>query len=274
MHMTTLPPDHIARPEFGISVRGYDRAQVDAYFGRVVEWLAEAENRAILAERVRESLAREVTDLRTSITMLEQRSGLPAPQSLSAFSERMGQVMESALQASQELRSEAEREAQECRDAAESEAERTIAAAREESEKIVDVARRAQRAMEESIGDLHAARAEVVETLLELQCRIAAVVGVQEPSTTPGDIGRDDVDADEVDAEEGAQGDVDESTVASADDPGEGEAGTSAGPDSRSDADPATDTGVLVTAAPTIVQPTVGRGAGGNGTARGRRRSA
>ena len=51
--MTIPLPDHITRPDFGISVRGYERAQVDAYFGRVVEWLADAENRATAAERAR-----------------------------------------------------------------------------------------------------------------------------------------------------------------------------------------------------------------------------
>ncbi len=172
----TTPPDHITRQDFGISVRGYDRSQVDAYLGRVVEWLADAENRATAAERARESLAREVTELRTTVAMLEERAGLPAPQSMSAFSERMSQVMESALQAAQELRAEAEREARERRASATEEAERVVAAARDEAEQIVRDARREQETMEASIDRLHAARAAAVESLLELQRRLAVVV--------------------------------------------------------------------------------------------------
>jgi cell division septum initiation protein DivIVA len=190
--MTAQAPEHMTRPEFAVSVRGYDRAQVDGYFGRVVEWLADAGHQVLAAERYRESLAREVADLRATIGVLEQRAGLPAPQSMNAFSERLGEVMESAVQAAHALQIGAEREAEERRESAAGEVERVVASAREESERIVEGARRAQRAIEGSVGQLHAARAQAVEMLGDLQRRIAALVGEAEPSS----VGDGDADGD------------------------------------------------------------------------------
>lgn len=256
--MTTPPPDHGTRPDFGISVRGYDRAQVDAYFGRVVEWLADAENRAMAAERAREVLASEVTHLRATVTMLEERAGLPAPQSMSTFNERMAKVMESALQAAQELRSEAEQEARQRHEAATDEADRLVAAAREEAEQLVADAGRVQREMEASIDALRASRAEAVETLVDLQRRIATVVGEPEPvAGADGDSAR-------------AGGYVDDDTTVL---PAVVDASNDDTEDGATEVDPSTD-GVLVTAAPTIVQPAVGTSGDRRASPGSRRRSA
>lgn len=279
--MTTPQPDHVTRPDFGISVRGYDRAQVDAYFGRVVEWLADAENRAMASERSREALAREVANLRTTVAMLEERAGMPAPQSMSTFSERMEQVMGSALQAAQELRGEAEEEARARRESAAAEADRLVAAAKAEAEQIVDDARRAKQAMEESVDMLHASRADVVETLLDLQRQIAKVVGESEPlaAVEPGTPGSSDLvgKKKELDGKKKLDGNKEpdgrgldaEAEDAVKDSGGSEEASQDPGPGSG------TETGVLVTTAPTIVQPPVAS-AGGRGAmpAGSRRRSA
>ncbi len=273
--MTIPPPDHITIPGFGISVRGYDRAQVDAYLGGVVEWLANAENRAVAAERVRESLASEVTDLRATITVLEQSAGLPAPQSMSAFSERMGQVLESALRAAQELRSEAEREAEERRESAASEAERILATARAEAERIVDGARRAEREIEESFEDLRAARADAIGSLLELQQRIAIIVGGPESSRDAEDAEDDDrADDDGADHDDTEGAGIAETAVLPVVE-GTPKSETDAPPvseDKPEDDDPLSTTGVLSTAAPTSAQPAVGRGADGNAREASRRK--
>ncbi|HVC14149.1 MAG TPA: DivIVA domain-containing protein [Acidimicrobiales bacterium] len=265
--MASSPPDHITRPDFGVSVRGYDRTQVDAYFGRVVEWLADAENRATAAERAREALAREVTSLRTSITMLEERSGLPAPQSMSMFSERMGQVMESALQAAQELRSEAEREAHARREAAAEEADRLLGEARDRAAKAVDEARRAGRAMQERIEGLRAVRAETLESLLDLQRRIAAVAGA--PDDEPA---RDGDEPLPVRADDGTTvvPVVGGPTAEGQEDPAPGPEGKADGADEPEPTDP----GVLVTATPTAVQAVAGAAGRAGAAARGRRHSA
>lgn len=180
--MSTPLPEHITRPEFAVAVRGYDRNQVDAYFGRVLEWLADAENRATGAERAREVVAREASDLRATVTLLEERAGMPAPQSMSAFSERMSQVMQSAMEAAQELRDEAEREARRLRDEVAAETGQLLERAKSEAERIVEESREAQLAMEASIAELRETRKEAVDELLALQQRIAEVAGQPEPS--------------------------------------------------------------------------------------------
>jgi cell division septum initiation protein DivIVA len=282
--MTTPQPDHGTRPDFGVSVRGYDRAQVDAYFGRVVEWLADAENRAMASERSREALAREVANLRTTVAMLEERAGMPAPQSMSTFSERMEQLMGSALQAAQELRGEAEEEARARRESAAAEADRLVADAKAEAEQIVEDARRAKQAMEESLDTLHASRAEAIETLLDLQREIAKIVGGPEPlaaveAGTPGssDLGGKKNSSDlggkkkEPDGKTALDGHgLDAGPEDAVRDPGGSEDGSQdSGPGSG------TETGVLVTTAPTVVQPAVASPGGRPAVPAGsRRRSA
>lgn len=269
--MPTPQPEHITRPEFAVAVRGYDRTQVDAYFGRVLEWLADAENRAIAAERAREVLAREAVDLRATVAMLEERAGMPAPKSMSAFSERMSQVMQSAMEAAQELRAEAEREARRQREEVAAETEQLLERAHTEAERIVEHAREAQRAMEASIAELRGTRKEAVDALVQLQQRIAEVAGQAEPS----EIGP---------ALDGAE---------APDDPGAGESASgsdrAAPPDGRdadetvmidaiqTDAvdglpgDPARPEGVYVTSTPTRVLPVVDAAKGAEGT--GKRRT-
>jgi len=267
--MTTPSPDHVTRPDFGIAVRGYDRAQVDAYFGRVVEWLADAERRAAAAERARESLAREVEDLKATVASLEQQAGLPAPQSMSAFSERMSQVMESALQAAQELRAEAEREARERHRAASEEADQVLAGAREEAGRIVEQAREERRAAEADIETLRAARAEALQSLLELQDRIAAVIG----EDGPGSANRTDGAKGEADPARVDDAAREDDTSAEADEPRDAGARRedTGAPTEVLATDVGATTGVLVTAAPTVVQPAV---KADGGPAPHRRRSA
>lgn len=284
--MTTPSPD-IPRPDFAISVRGYDRGQVDAYFGRVVSWLADAENRAMTSEHAREALAREVANLRTTVAMLEERTGVPAPQSMSAFSERMERIMESALQAAQELRTEAEQEAGERRESASKEAERLAAEAKDEAERIVEEARRAKQEMTQRIEGLRVLRAETVETLLDLQRRIEAVVGDVEPGLDDGEMwdGADaeprDADSGDADSGDGDEdtGKVDEQESAKVvEDTAEVEKQQARKTEDEGAADAADDLtltdGVIVTAAPTIVQPAVAPRSAGRTVSGGRRRSA
>lgn len=175
-------PERGTRPDFAVSVRGYDRAQVDAYVGRVFAWLADAENRVASAERAREAMAREVDDLRAALSALQERAGLPAPQSMNAFSERMGQVMQSAVQAAEELRVQVEREAEQRRAALAQEAEETLSRARAEAELVVADARTAKRAVEDSISDLRAAQRQVVEELRALRERLSALCELADPT--------------------------------------------------------------------------------------------
>lgn len=175
-------PEHVARPDFAVSVRGYDRSQVDAYFGRLLEWLADAENRAASAERARETIAAELDELRATVSALEERAGVPAAQSISAFGERMGEVMQSAVRAAEELRAEAEREARERRAGAHEEVEQMLAAARAEADRVVAGAASAKQDFEESIAVLRAARTEALVELGALRDRLSALGELPEPS--------------------------------------------------------------------------------------------
>jgi DivIVA domain-containing protein len=256
--MTSLPQDDVKRPDFAISVRGYDRAQVDAYFGRVVDRLADAESRAAGAERTREALALEVEELRETIAELERRARMPAPQSMSAFSERMEQLMKSALEAAGELRAEAEREAREIRDRAADEAEQMLLTARQEAAKIVDDARQAQRSIEESIADLRASRKEAVAALVDIQRRIARIVGEPEPEPAARAAAAAPVAAAPVASTGASTGAAAEpAPVASTGATRPAPAPVASGAEVREDVDSSEPTGVLVTAAPTIVQPAV-----------------
>jgi|GEM_PF-2315868 len=174
-------PEETARPDFAVVVRGYDRAQVDAYFGRALERIADAENRAAIAERERDQLTREMAELRATAMLLEERAGLPVPQSMSEFSDRIGQLMQNALEAAHDLQAQAEREAHERRTAIEEESGRRLEEARSEAERIVHRARESQRAVEDNISDLRAARADALAQLAVLHRQIADVVAMPEP---------------------------------------------------------------------------------------------
>lgn len=187
--MSTLSPDQIARPDFAVVVRGYDRAQVEAYFGRTLERLADADNRVAMAERERDQLVHEVDELRATVAALEERVELPVPQSMSEFGGRMGELMENAIEAARELRVQAEREARERREAGTREAQQLVEEARAEAERIIERARSSQRAVEESISDLRAARGDALAELAALHDRLADVLatppsgGVHEAGT-------------------------------------------------------------------------------------------
>lgn len=193
--MESTVTDRIASPEFAVVVRGYDRAQVDEYLGELLAWLSEAERRILATDEANESLRREVVQLRAAAASLEERAGVPGPQSLSAFSERMEEVMQSAVAAAEELRAQAEREANERRDAVAGEVERMIERAKAEAREILRRARAMERDLEENISSLSDRRAVAVEELGRLHRQLsevlsmpaAAAVGpVAEPSSWPG----------------------------------------------------------------------------------------
>jgi DivIVA domain-containing protein len=175
--MPTSLPDHITQPEFAVAVRGYDRAQVDDYLGRVLEWLADAQERSSAAEEASGALTLEVVALRRTVAELEERVGMPPPQSMNTFGERLGEVMQSAMAAAEELRSEADREARDRREASAAECERMIGEASDESERILARAREGERAMADRIAVLDAKRATAVDDLRRIHDQLAEILG-------------------------------------------------------------------------------------------------
>lgn len=185
----TMQPDHVVRPDFAVAVRGYDRAQVDDYVGRVLEWLADAERRTVDAEETCRVLRGQTTDLRTALAALEERAGIPGPRSLHAFNERMGEVMQAAVTAAEELRLQAEREANERRETIAAEVQRTVERANAEAHEIVRRAHRKERAMEGAIAGLVAKRAAALGELGRLHHRLGELLALPEPEVlvgTPG----------------------------------------------------------------------------------------
>ena len=265
--MSTSLPDQVARPDFAIVVRGYDRAQVDAYFGRALEWVADADGRAAAAERDRDKLAREVSELRATVAVLEGRAGLPVPQSMSEFSDRIGRLMQNALEAANELQSQAEREALERKEAIAAEAERLTEQAGAEAERIVQKARENERAMEESIADLRAARQDALAQLAELHRQLAAVLDMPDPDESRHEEPTGHPEADRVDgaADEGVEEDATSAAVAGHDgaEVAAHDAG-SEGPGGGSDKGAAGEGkgGAFVTPVPTVVQEAGARSAG------------
>lgn len=261
--MTTPLPDQIARPDFAIVVRGYDRAQVDAYFGRVLEWLADADNRAAVAERERDQFSHEVAELRTTVMMLEEKAGMPVPQSMSAFSERIGQMMQTALEAAHDLQEQAEQEARARRATLMTEAERLLDEAKEEAAGILEQARGAERAIEDHIADLRGARDDALAQLGVLHEQLAAVLAMPEPAAEEPVARAGDADETLDQDDTGLELDDLDASRDGVADPGPSPDGVAGVGDTEAPTgqQPAVD--VPEAEMPTMVQPAVGRGRNG-----------
>lgn len=184
--METTLTDQVSSPEFAVVVRGYDRAQVDEYLGELLAWVSEAERRMLATDQANEALRREVVQLRAAAASLEERAGVPGPQSLNAFSERMGQVMSSAVAAADELRVQAEREANERRDAVAAEVERMLERAKAEAREILRRARAKERDLQESISALAERRGVAVEELGRLHHQLSELLAMPEATPATG----------------------------------------------------------------------------------------
>ena len=183
--MEPMVTDGVASPEFAVVVRGYDRAQVDEYLGELLAWVSESERRILAADEANESLRREIVQLRGAAASLEERAGAPGPQSLSAFGEKMGQLMQSAAAAADELRSDTEREANERRDAVAAEVERMLERAKAEAREIMRRARAKERELEEGIAALVARRSAAVEELGRVHRQLSDMLSSPDPASAP-----------------------------------------------------------------------------------------
>lgn len=254
--MSTPIPEQGTRPDFAVVERGYDCDQVDGYVARVLEWLADAQRQCDVAERARDELSREVAELRASAVAYEDRSDGSVPDSLHAFSGRIGDLMQRAMDAAHELETQAEEEARDRYEAAETEARQLLDEARAEAERIVAHARDSERSFEEHVADLKAARSEVRAGLDALKDRLTEILERSEP---------------DVDAGASTSGSVPGGGDDGGDEPGdsEGEPGRQAGADAspptlvqpRASAAPTSfgqgPAGDGVSDEPTIVQPVV-----------------
>jgi DivIVA domain-containing protein len=147
-------------PSFTVSLRGYDRLEVDEY----LDSLAEALGRVELANEQTRGLEAENERLRSRIADLEQRILSEPPAGGAVAGERVGLILRAAEEAAADALARAREEA-----------ESMLAGARAEAAQAEDQARGAAlRAAEESRRIEAAARAQAAEIIAEAESRASA----------------------------------------------------------------------------------------------------
>jgi DivIVA domain-containing protein len=138
------------RPEFATVIRGYDRLQVDDYIDRLIELIADAEERAGTAEAELE-FSRHTT-----------------------IGPRVGQIFDLAVKEAHELRERVGQEAEQTRTRTRREADETIAHARKTANETNAEAERKGR---ETIARAEASRDKVLREVEALGEKKAALLG-------------------------------------------------------------------------------------------------
>ena len=168
-----------ALPQFATAVRGYDRAQVDDYLLHFHEWMEEAEVRTRRAEEAATLAMQEAEELRRRNEALEQHAGMPTPNSMTAFGNRIGEVLEEAVRAARGLMEEAEDEARQLRERALEEGDGILQRAQDEAGHIVDAARHKEEAIQAHIADLGTQRSAALSELGSIRARLAELLETQ-----------------------------------------------------------------------------------------------
>jgi len=169
-------------PEFAVAVRGYDRAQVDDYVAHVQQWFVEAEARTARADEAAVIAQREVAALQQRVRHLEERSDSPVPRSMTAFGERVGAVLQAALEAAEQLRTDAEEEAKAARNAFATDRESVLAHARAEADQLIEQAQLKEQAIGRQIDDLVARRQAAMTDLARVHGHLADLLGTPPPA--------------------------------------------------------------------------------------------
>jgi cell division septum initiation protein DivIVA len=110
-------------PQFAVTVRGYDRAQVDDYVDTLRNWHGNATARMQAAETEAAQLREQVVRLRQRVADLEQQTGQEPPRTITALGDRVTRILQLAEEAAAQTRTEAEAEARMIVSKAEDEAE-------------------------------------------------------------------------------------------------------------------------------------------------------
>jgi cell division septum initiation protein DivIVA len=149
-------------PEFAVTVRGYDRAQVDEYIDWLREWLSNATVRMEAAETEAGQLRDQVRRLQLRVDDLEAETSDQPPRTIAALGERVSRILELAEEGAAAVLGEAE-----------AEAEQLLARARAEAEGISEgtAARQA-----EVDSRLASAAEEARQTVQEAEARASETV--------------------------------------------------------------------------------------------------
>lgn len=147
-------------PSFTVSLRGYDRMEVDEYLDSLAEALGQVEE----AEEVNRGLRNHIERLNARIADLEERISTDTPKTGAVLGERIAILLGSAEETATETIGRAEKQAAEMLDKA-----------REEVEQAEDQARGAiVRGDEQARRIEAAARAEAAEIVSEAEARASA----------------------------------------------------------------------------------------------------
>lgn len=127
-------------PEFALAVRGYDRAQVDDYLGRLHEWLLEAQARTTRAEEEAAAARQAAEDVRRQMADVEERGFASTPESIQALGDRVGKILQAAFDAAEDMRATAQAEIDQSLADADARAKETLAEAKRRSKELARTA--------------------------------------------------------------------------------------------------------------------------------------
>jgi DivIVA domain-containing protein len=97
--------------EFAVTVRGYDRAQVDSYVDTLREWLGNATVRMETAEADSARMREQVVQLRTRLAHLEEQVAENPPRTIAALGDRVEMILRLAEEGATAAQGDAEAEA-------------------------------------------------------------------------------------------------------------------------------------------------------------------
>ena len=131
-------------PEFAVTVRGYDRAQVDEYIDWLREWLSNATVRMESAEAESGQLREQLRRLQQRVDELEVETSDQPPRTIGALGDRMTRILVLAEEGAATVRADAE-----------AEAERVVAEARAEAEALVRTTQEQQAELDGRLASAH-----------------------------------------------------------------------------------------------------------------------
>jgi cell division septum initiation protein DivIVA len=98
-------------PQFAVTVRGYDRMQVEDYVDTLREWLGNATLRMEAAESENTELRGQVALLRTRLAQIDHQLSDGPPRTIAALGDRLARILELAEEGAAAARADAEAEA-------------------------------------------------------------------------------------------------------------------------------------------------------------------
>jgi DivIVA domain-containing protein len=168
---TRVPDEEIAElrdVHFSAAIRGYDRAEVDAYMNRVNQVLAELQITAAPESAIRHALDEVSEETRALVQGAHETADEITRRSRSQADDRV----QRATQEAQELRDASEQEARQLRDAAAEEARQVREASEREAREIREAAEGRVRELEAEAQAAREKRDRLLEELRALALRL------------------------------------------------------------------------------------------------------